>query len=260
MEFKFKTLYLLEELPIGRIQSSLLKTITSRDTMRGRQLHSSMTSVDIIGKLIINSNTPPDLGEEGPVWDRAIYIPWDTRYVHGDEKVDEANYRLPSDNAKKQQIVSLKSAFVTVCLTELTRFLNLPGHMDDSHKITVSELPVPKCVVQLTEQEKERAFPLKMFVKHHMVEKPGHKLDVIKFDQAYRGFLESRHIKYTDSLDDLINKFRRVGLECKMDSVNRNQYISDYRLDASAHEFCESAPILQAFKKQKVSADNNEVF
>lgn len=214
VELAGKTMYLLEELPMGKLHSSMLKSIASKDTMKGRALYKGMQSVKITGKLMINANAAPDIGEEGPVWDRTILIPWDTRYVNDGDVVDIPNFRLPSNNTKKEYIVSLKSAFVTVCLKELNKFLNLPGNRDADGAINVNEIPQPKCVKDMVSQAKERGFPLKMFVKQYIEEetKKGADLPVNTFFNAYRGFLRTRNIRSIESLDDIAAKLCRVGL------------------------------------------------
>lgn len=271
MEFKNKTLFLLEELPVGRIASSLLKSITSKDVMRGRQLHSSMTSVKIIGKLLINANTAPDLGEEGPVWDRAVYIPWDTRYVTGQEQVDTANYRLPSDNAKKSRLLTLTSAFMTVCLKELHNFLK--RHINEDGELTVSELPQPQCVLDLVAKEKERAFPLKKFIKEYLKEDAEERVCVHDFFNAYRGFLRTRNLRSSESLDDVLAKFCRVGLTyCMSEGKHGDLEIPGFAMSEEGDKLAQreainrgvnfvdvpgssirDGPLGQAFKKQRLS-------
>jgi hypothetical protein len=213
VELAGKTLYILEELPMGKLHSSMLKSIASKDTMKGRALYKGMQSVRITGKLMINANNTPEIGEEGPVWDRTILIPWDTRYVNDGDVVDIPNYRLPSNNTKKKYIVSLRSAFVTVCLKELHRFLNLKGNRSEDGTLNVNEIPQPECVKVMVSQAKERGFPLKMFVKSYVVEEKHHSdLPVNTFFNAYRGFLRTRNLRSGESLDDIAAKLCRVGL------------------------------------------------
>lgn len=266
MELRDKTCYLLEELPQGKIYTSLLKMMCSRDTMRGRQLHKGMQAVDVIGKLFINANAPPELGEEGAVWDRAVYIPWDTRYVTNTEAVDIANYRLPSNNTKKEYLVSLHSAFMTVCLKELNRFLNLPGNMD-SNGLLVTDLVMPPCVQHLVNQEKERAFPLKMFVKTYIKESSTKDdcphIETNKFFHAYCGFIRSRNLRSNESLDDITSKLVRVGLICE--EYKGQQMIMNSKMTEAGERLADreainmrvdvgDGPLAQAFKRQRVIA------
>lgn len=217
VELAGKTIYLLEELPMGKLHSSMLKSIASKDTMKGRALYKGMQSVRITGKLVINANAAPEIGEEGPVWDRTVLIPWDTRYVNDGDALDIPNYRLPSNNTKKQHIVSLKSAFVTVCLKELNKFLNLPVNRDVDGTLKVNEIPQPRCVKEMVSKAKERGFPLKMFVKTYTAEEFKGKTDltVNTFFNAYRGFLRTRNIRSAESLDDIAAKLCRVGIQTR---------------------------------------------
>lgn len=235
MELANKTLYLVEELPVGRIHSSLLKMVASQDTIRGRQLYKGESDIELVGKLIINANSAPELGEEGPVWDRAVYIPWDTRYVQAGDLVDVANFRLPSDNVKKGRLVKMTDAFVTVCLKELHLFLNAPGNRDQcTGEVLVTELPQPDCVRELVAKEKERGFPLKMFVKQYIKESVHGNRDEVTIEvmfHAYRGFLKSRNIRSQDTMDMIVEKFPRVGLVAGFDTHGeacvKGQYITD---------------------------------
>jgi hypothetical protein len=236
VELAGKTLYLLEELPAGRVHSSLLKMVASQDTIRGRALYKGERDITLTGKLVINANSAPDLGEEGPVWDRAVYIPWDTRYVQDGEVVDEENYRLPSNNTKKETLVSMRDAFATVCLKELNKFLNAPGNRDlETGELKVSELPQPECVKELVAKEKEKGFPLKMFVNQYVKEivhgtKP--EVSVETLFSAYRGFLRVRNIRSAESMDDILEKFPRVGLVAGMDRHNE-QCVKGYFLSSA---------------------------
>lgn len=236
MELQHKTLYLLEELPPGRVHSSLLKAVASQDTISGRALYKGQTTVDVRGKLLINANAAPDLGEEGPVWDRAIFIPWDTRYVQEGEPVDPANYRMPSCNRKKEHLVSLADAFTTVCLKELHKFLNLPGNRDEDGQLLVTEIPQPACVRTLIMQEKEKGFPLKMFVKRCTRESPN-AMDVTTTDlwDAYQDYIRHRNVRSRETQDDVMNKFPQVGLECKVGDDDK-QYVADIVLTAETTE------------------------
>lgn len=207
VELKHRTLYLLEEMPPGKLATSLIKMIASKDDMRGRQLHQHMQTIEIQGKLLCNANTVPDLGEEGPVWDRVVFVPFDTRYVVPGQPVDLSNYRLPSDNARKNSLIKLTDAFATVCLQALNRLLVAQPNLTD--------LPLPRCIQKTIAAEKERAFPLKMFVKEYTVELAPTKqstLSTTNFFHAYRAFLRHRNIRCNESLDDVVAKLIRVGL------------------------------------------------
>jgi hypothetical protein len=214
-DFAQKTLYLLEELPPGKIYSSLLKQITSRNDQRSRGLYQGNTTIEFIGKLFINANIIPPLGEEAPVWDRAVFIPFDTRYVNNNEKVDEAKFRLPSDNARKNYIVSLTSAFMTVCLKELHKFLS---QYQKEHDCMPTNLPLPTCVQELIQTEKEKAFPLKIFIKNLTKEEIGAThVTTTTFFNAFRGFLRQRNIRSTDTLDHILDKLPRTGVTTTTD-------------------------------------------
>ena len=258
-----KTLYLLEELPQGKMASSKIKCIASQDSVSCRGLYKDQQLIQLCGKLLINANNPPDIGEEGAIWDRAIYIPWDTRYVHDGDEVDEENYRLPSDNNKKQYIVSLRCAFANVCLKELHRFLK-PRIDKETGELGVSELPQPACVKDLLAHEKERAFPLKMFTKGYINEQDGYnELTVNHFFNAYRGFLRARNIRSQESLDDIVTKFVRVGLPSPVEDNTGLQFLPNCSMTDAGHLLADREainmrvdvavprPIEQAFKRQR---------
>ena len=238
--------------------------MTSRDDARGRGLHQSHQTIKFIGKLLINANSVPKLGEEAPVWDRAVFIPFDTRYVASHEKPDPSKFRLPSDNGKKDRIVSLTSAFLTVCLKELYKFIN--NYKKKNNGSVPTDLPLPKCVQTLIEQEKEKAFPLKVFIKNYTEEKlDSTSTSMTTFFNAFRGFCRVRNIRSTETMDNIMDKLPRAGIQTASNS-GEEVVILDRVLTARAEAMAEREaintrqidipnpdqyPINRCFKRQK---------
>ena len=198
-------------------------------------------------------------------WDRAIFIPWETRYVQDGEDVDPQAYRLPADNMKKANLVKLTDAFITVCLKSLHGFIQ-DYKKKNPERTLPTDVPVPDCVNKMVAAEKERAFPLKMFIKEYLVEAgASHTVSVELFFAAYRGFLRIRNIKTNETMDDIVQKFRRVGMKTAEDN-KRHLRLVGYKISEEAQElaqsessfFGESRPIMQAFKRQKVAMQSDE--
>jgi hypothetical protein len=241
-DFANKTLYIMEELPKGKLYVSKLKQVTSRDDARGRGLHQSNQTIKFIGKLIINANQVPDLGEEAPVWDRAVFIPFDTRYVNVNEKVDEKNWRLPSNNEKKNMIVELTSAFMTVCLKELHRFI--ATHKKNNAGDMPTNIPLPECVQKLIDTEKEKAFALKVFIKKYTREAVSDNtrfITMTTFFNAYRGFCRQRNIRSYETLDNIVDKLPRAGIQTG--NVNEELVVCDRILTAAAIQLADREAI-----------------
>lgn len=263
-DFANKTLYLLEELPKGKLYTSKIKQITSKDDARGRALHQGHQTIKFIGKLLINANDVPQLGEESPVWDRAVFIPFDTRYVCSHEDPDPSKFRLVSDNAKKDRIISLTSAFMTVCLKELHKFIS--NYKKDHNGIMPTNLNMPACVIELIEKEKEKAFPLKVFIKNYTREQLDSKHTTsTDFFNAFRGFCRIRNIRSSDTMDNIIDKLPRAGIQtCTTESdemVILDRVLTEKAITMAEREAIntrqidipnpDSYPINRGFKRQR---------
>ena len=102
-----KTLYLLEELDDVAIHTSKLKEIVSMDDGRARALYGDNMTIERIGHLMINGNTAPNLGQDPAVWDRAIYIPWDAKYIgETDGPIDPSKGIFRQDYKVKERLQS----------------------------------------------------------------------------------------------------------------------------------------------------------
>jgi len=270
-----KTCYLVEELPGTKLCTPLLKQMASQDDINVRGLFKSHFEVQLKGKLIINTNDTPNLGEEGPCWDRAIFIPWNCRYVMIGDPVDPDNYRLKSDNAFVKKLLGMNDAFVTVCLRELNKFLNLPGNIDpDTGECVVTELTQPTCVSELVQKEKSKAFPLKTFVETYVKESVhGNRttLTVAQLFFGYRGYCRARNIRSSETQDDIAGKFPRVGLEIEVDGkseqIVKGCYMTDSGLELAKREegrlgggdlLASNYPIAQSFMQQKRPREEEE--
>lgn len=270
-----KTCYLVEELPGTKLCTPLLKQMASQDAMNVRGLFKSHFEVQLRGKLIVNTNDTPNLGEEGPCWDRAIFIPWNCRYVMKGDPVDPDNFRMPSDNAFVERLLGMNDAFVTVCLRELNKFLNVPGNIDpDTGKCVVTELTQPKCVSELVQKEKAKAFPLKTFVETYVKESVHGNRTILTVAQlffGYRGYCRARNIRSSETQDDIAGKFPRVGLEIDVDGnseqIVKGCYMTDSGLELAKREegrlgggdlLASNYPIAQSFMQQKRPREEEE--
>jgi len=258
MSLKYKTLYLMEELPKGALNTQLLKMIAGMDCMSGRELYKGMCGLKYQGRLFINANTAPDLGEESAVWDRAVFIPWLTRYVQGDQKVDKAQWRLPSNTNLAEQIATLTDAFVTVCLQTLTTFLQ--------SRPEATELPMPKVVTELLASERERKFPLQSFAKNYIKQADGLTVEVVSFYKAFGVYCSDRGLVVDMSLTTVLEKFIVIGLTYTTDDKGE-QIIPDYTFTPAGLQYAikgihgnrvdvpnpDDYVIAQAFKRQRNS-------
>lgn len=262
MALKYKTIYLLEELHAGGMHTQLLKQVAAMDTLTARGLYCATTDVELQGRLFINANTSPQLGEENAIWDRAVIIPWDTRYVSGDEKVDIARYRLPSDNKKADYLETLTDAFLTVCLQALTKFLRANP--------TATEFPLPARVIKNTQKHKDNMFPLNTMAKVATFAKENSRLSAQVFYDTYRGYCADRGVPgKIMSLDQVLEKLHTVDI--KYVQKDNEDWIIDRALtdigrryatrgctgrQMSASSF--DGPLQQCFKRQRNSQTGDD--
>ena len=215
-----KSLYLVEELPTHAIAGSLIKQISANDTTYGRRLYRESKKVEMNGKLIINTNNCPNLaGSDRAVWDRMILIPWDVRYANEGEPVDEKKWVLPSDPNKMDELVKMKSAFVTVCLNELHKFYTTTGNN--------TQIPVPQLIKDLVLQKREEAFPIIAFIKKYLVETkvPENYCDANKAFYAYSCFMRRRRKKSYDNIDQFMEMLTKCNLEVQFNEDIMEHFI-----------------------------------
>ena len=187
-----KTCYLVEELPGVKLDVDIIKLVASMDEYEARLLYNNnLADIQIRGRLIINTNYAPQLGDTKPVWNRIVLIPWDTVYVEAKKDVDEAkNYYLM--NQQFINIIESKlDAFVTVCLTTLHK--HLKNYVVEG-QLVLSELKRPKSITDFTEFHRAKHMSVEIFVNRWLRKKERDDLPTpcTKAHTAYRNFLKEQ--------------------------------------------------------------------
>ena len=244
MEMENKSLYLVEELPANRLAASLLKQISANDSTFGRQLYSRAKKIEVLGKLIINTNHCPNIpGEDIASWDRMVLIPWDVRYAPDESKVDREKWILPSDPRKVEYIGSLTNAFITVCLNAIHGFYKQSLVEGVPRNVAI---PIPSCVSELVAKKREEAFPLIPFIKKYMVPTPHEyeEEDIKAVFYAYSRFLTIRRKKVWDSIDTFMLSLAKGGLETRFDSDLLESFVVGHKLNAEGRVLFEEGTVV----------------
>lgn len=198
LKMQFPSAYLVEELPAVKLDLDIFKIIASMDDYEARALYSNaILQIQIRGRLMVNTNYPPQLGESKPVWNRAVFIPWDTIYVEKKEDVDHANNRFLMDEQFFGMLKSKGDAFISVCLRALHKYLK--PHIVDG-KLTISELARPKCVVDFTEAHRAKHMSVEIFVNRYMRRPANYESGgtLTSTHTAYRQFLKDQGLPDVD--------------------------------------------------------------
>lgn len=231
----------------------MIKKIVSQDLQSGRGLFGSNQEVKLDGKLMMNANVPPALGDEPAIWDRAVFIPWDTRYVQQGDIVDIKKWQLPSSNIKKAEIISLNSAFVSVCLWELHKFISAGGNMAPNGTLTVSEIPLPQCVRDKTNELRMRANPLITFTKAHSKEVIGQRVKMNLFYLAFKGY--TRSVGMHTKLDQVQVMDKLITIPLLTSDDGHIQYVNDIALSAEAMQMADNQALVQNVNPLKRAFD-----
>lgn len=243
-----KTLYLLEELDDVAIHTAKLKEVVSMDDARARALYGEHQNIERIGHLMINGNTAPNLGEDPAVWNRAIYIPWDAKYIgESDGPINPAQGVFRQDYRKKDELVSLTAAFMTVCLHDFTAYLKANP---DAHAFRI-----PLCVQELIRAEKSKVNPIPVFIEKYLMKSANStslKMDVLH--TAFHGFCRARYIKSSIDYTTFADKIGRTNLEV-VSSNGTEPCIKGYALSDEGVNLFKS----ESNKRGIVSADNLEI-
>jgi phage/plasmid-associated DNA primase len=230
-----KTAFLVEELPGEKLDVEILKIIASMDDYEARRLYANnIINVAIRGRLMINTNYAPQLGDTKPVWNRAVFIPWLCVYVEKQEQVDHANHRYLMDEQFINKITARKDAFITVCLHALHMYIK--PHMVDG-KMCVSEIIRPDCVIEFTEQHRQKHMSVEIFMTRYMKAKFAGDIPTpcTKAHVAYRQFLRdqgSADVDYITFFDKLEVHGFETHVEHDMDFFN------DYVLTNDGFDLC----------------------
>lgn len=245
-----KTLYLLEELDDVAVHTSKLKEVVSMDDGRARALYGDNQTIERIGHLMINANNAPNLGEDPAVWNRAIYIPWDAKYIgESDGPINPSKGIFRQDYSKKNELVELSSAFMTVCLMDFTNYIKAnPG---------ANSFRVPFVVKHLIHSEKEKINPIPVFIDlylfHQTTFLPS-QLTLQEMHTAFHGFCRLRYIKNNMDYTAFADKVGRTNIEIV--SVNgKEPYVKDYYLTEQGKELYKT----ESSKRGIISADNMDI-
>jgi len=213
------TTYHVEELPAKKLDVDILKQVASFDERAARALYSNnIIDIHLRGRLMINTNYVPDLGETAPVWDRAVLIPWDTIYVDTKAEANPKKHRHLKNDRFIDELKTYNDAFVTVCLRALHKFFK-PHFKDD--RLSVSELPRPKCVVDYTETHRAKCMSVNIFVNKYMRRTEDHEdgESLNKAHSAYRQFLRDQGLPDLDFLafcsKVAVHSFKTVTNNCE---------------------------------------------
>ena len=239
MSMEHKSLYLVEELPVKKLCPSLLKQISANDPVSGRSLYQTSRQIDIVGHLVINSNNCPNIpGEDGACWDRMVLIPWDTRYVNVGEAPNISKWQLPSSSAKIDKLVTMKDAFLTICLNEIHDFY--AQTMVDG--APTSQIPLPACIADLTKTKRESCFPLVSFVKKYLVA----TLIETEFANINRVFYSFKHYMgkkrqvSRQNVTEFTEMLMKVPLEPFFCEAQMESFLKNYKLNPEGCNYAEA--------------------
>jgi len=167
LKMRHKSCFLVEELPAEKTDVEILKLIASMDEYEARGLYQNQVmDIQIQGRLIINSNYPPQLGDTKPIWNRAVFIPWDTTYVENQRDVDKAKFKLPMNEQFINILKTKKNAFIRVILDAI--HLYLKPHVKPDGTLGISELERPKAVTDFTELHRAKHMSVEIFTTRYM--------------------------------------------------------------------------------------------
>jgi phage/plasmid-associated DNA primase len=187
-----KTCYLVEELPAVKLDVDIIKLIASMDEYEARLLyHNFIVDILIRGRLLINSNYPPQAGDTKPVWNRLVLIPWDTTYVENKKDVDVSKNKLLMNQQFINIIQTKIDAFITVSLTALHKAIR--AHVVNG-ELKLSELKRPKSVTEFTEFHRAKHMSVEIFVNRYMRSKENGDFltPCTRAYSAYRTFLKEQ--------------------------------------------------------------------
>lgn len=242
------------------IATSLIKQISSNDPTFARPLYQAPRKIEVLGKLMINTNYCPSIsGADVACWDRMVIIPWDVRYVIDDSKVDVAEWRLPSDTAKVARISSLISAFGTVCLNEISKFYVGEG--------VHTTIPIPACVKVYTDKMREDSYPLITFIRKYMIETTDESkfVDATQASYSYNAYVQrmKKSAVHQASVDKFIEMLNKASISTIFNSAEdvMENFIDGYTLSADGEDLAamevskmnSQLDIKSFFTKNKVS-------
>jgi phage/plasmid-associated DNA primase len=248
MDIANKTLYLLEELDDVAIHTSKLKEIVSMDDGRARALYGDNQTIERIGHLMINGNTAPNLGDDQAVWDRAIYIPWDAKYIgEADGPIDPLKGIFRQDINKRDELVKLSSAFLTVCLTEFTSYLK--------KNPKANSFSIPLCVRNLIASEKEKITPIPGFLEKYLVKQVACTTTTVeRLHTAFAGYCNQSYISKITDYSTFLGKLDKTKHEL-ITNAKGEKIVKDHALNEAGSALY----VNESRKRGFVSADNMDI-
>lgn len=248
MDIANKTLYLLEELDDVAIHTSKLKEIVSMDDGRARALYGENQTIERIGHLMINGNSAPNLGQDPAVWDRAIYLPWEAKYIgESDGPIDPAKSIFRQDIKKRDELVKLGSALLTVCLTDFTNYLKKNPE--------ANSFRIPQCVSELIATEKEKINPIPVFLEKYLEKKIGCRETTVEcLHAAFHGFCRLRYIRSTMDYSTFQSNLAKTNFEL-ITNAKSELVVKDYALKEAGAVLYKN----ESNKRGVISADNMDI-
>lgn len=243
MEMEHKSCYLVEELPPKRVATSLIKQISSNEDTTGRQLYQEARTIEMRGKLMINTNNCPNIpGDESAVWDRMILIPFDIRYAMGDEKAD-GDCILPSDPIKVENLIALKDAFLTVCLNEVFAFYR-QSYTPFIGTPSVTEFPIPDMIKELVYKRKTEAFPLISFIaKYLKTSASGSALQSVYY--AFLRYCKIRCSRVFENVDQFKDMLAKLSVNVRYNVASKETFIVGSCLTEDGEQMCKEQALAQ---------------
>lgn len=235
-----RTLYLVEELPAVKLDVEILKLIGSREDYEARLLYNNIIAeIEIRGRLLINTNHCPDLGDTKPVWNRAVLIPYDTTYVEDKKEVDESKHRFLMNEQFLDTLLTKKDAFASVCLLALHRYLR---PYVKNGKLEVSELHRPACVTAFTESHRSKFMSVSIFMNRYArpVVEGETFTTVAQAHTAFRRFLKDKGMADMDYMA-FLSKLQTYSFPTKM--MHNEDVLVEHCLTGEGYELAlSSAP------------------
>ena len=180
-----KTLCVVEEMPAVKMDVDIMKKFGSHDSHQARNLYkSSVMDIKLRGHLVINTNHALDLGDDTAIWDRTTYIPWNSVWVQLAKDVDHAKHRYLRDQSFVNSLHTKLDTYVSVCLRALSAYLK-PWVVDGV--LTLSDMAVPACVAAYTEEFKNKAMAVQVFIRKCMRAAQDHD-DRLSISQGYTAY------------------------------------------------------------------------
>ncbi len=191
-------LYTDDIMPIP-LDTNKLKRIVGATQATGRGLYGKPVEIDVRGKVVMTSNFDPDgPGEDIAYWERAVIVPFLTKYVTEGEVVDEKNYRFRQNHVAYMELLELLDGFFTVTVQALIAYYKtLPWSDAKKGPSCLGAFPLPPSVIKYNKDARARALPLAAFMADYM-KATQYALNYSKVDDVFENY-----IIFLDNLNEL---------------------------------------------------------